>query len=321
MEAVMQKVVVLGAGGALGTLVAGELDRRAIPHRLVGRDAAALERRLGPRPGREFAGADVEDVQAVRRAVRGADSVLYLVGVPYDRFELHPRYMRTTLDAALAEGVGHLTLVGTVYPFGRPQTPLVSELHPRTPNTYKGKMRLMQEELVLEAHRSGRIATAIVRLPDFYGPFVEKSFPYGVLCAALAGKTADVVGPIDVPHEFVYLPDAAPVIADLLGREDAFGSAYNLGGAGKITMREFARLAFAAAGKEPKLRVASKTMLRLLGVVNPMMRELVEMHYLWTDPVFLDDALLQSVIGPIAKTPYETGIRASLEAMREKVPA
>lgn len=311
----MDNIVVLGAGGALGTLVAGELERRGIAHRLVGRDAGSLERRLGAAPGREFVSADVEDVQAVRRAVRGFAGVLYLVGVPYDRFELHPKLMRATLDAAIAEGAERLLLIGTVYPFGRPQTARVGEGHPRAPETFKGKMRLMQEELVLGAHRSGRLSTALLRLPDFYGPNVEKSFAHGIFTAALAGKTADVVGPIDVPHEFVYLPDAAGTIVDLLGRDDAYGAAYNLAGAGTITVREFARLAFGAAGGEPKLRVAGKTLLRLLGVVNPLMRELVEMHYLWTDPVVLDDALLQSVLGPLPKTSYEEGIRASLAAM------
>lgn len=42
----------------------------------------------------------------------------------------------------------------------------------------------------------------------------------------------------------------------------------------------------------------------------------VEMHYLLTDPVILDDSALQQLIGPIAKTPYPEGIRQTLAATR-----
>jgi hypothetical protein len=57
-------------------------------------------------------------------------------------------------------------------------------------------------------------------------------------------------------------------------------------------------------------------MLRLLGLFNPMLRELVEMHYLMTQPVIMDDSALHGLLGPVAKTPYAEGIRQSLEAAR-----
>jgi len=45
------------------------------------------------------------------------------------------------------------------------------------------------------------------------------------------------------------------------------------------------------------------------------LRELVEMHYLQTDPKILDDTALQRLIGPIHKTPYADGIRQTLAAV------
>ena len=77
----------------------------------------------------------------------------------------------------------------------------------------------------------------------------------------------------------------------------------------RITQREVATQAYALAGREPKLMVAGKTLLRVLGLFNPLMRELVEMNYLMTEPVVLDDSALTELIGPIAKTSYEEGIR------------
>lgn len=68
--------------------------------------------------------------------------------------------------------------------------------------------------------------------------------------------------------------------------------------------------------------MAGKTMLRLIGLFNPLMREMVEMHYLFTDPVLMDDSALQQLIGPLRKTSYEEGVRWCLAAMRDtKAPA
>lgn len=44
------------------------------------------------------------------------------------------------------------------------------------------------------------------------------------------------------------------------------------------------------------------------------MRELAEMHYLLTDPLIMEDSALHALLGPIAKTPYAQGIRATLNA-------
>ena len=75
---------------------------------------------------------------------------------------------------------------------------------------------------------------------------------------------------------------------------------------------------FAAAGKPPKRLVANKLMLRAAGLFDPMMREMVEMHYLLTDPVLMDDSALSELLGGLTKTPYEEGVRRSLEAQQSK---
>jgi hypothetical protein len=82
---------------------------------------------------------------SVRAAARGVETIVYLVGVPYADFRLHPVLMKQTLDGAIAEGVKQLILIGTVYPYGRPRTTPVREDHPREPETFKGRMRKEQE--------------------------------------------------------------------------------------------------------------------------------------------------------------------------------
>lgn len=69
------------------------------------------------------------------------------------------------------------------------------------------------------------------------------------------------------------------------------------------------------SGARIKLRVAGKTMLRLLGLFNPLMKQLVEMNYLLTEPLLLDDTALQRLLGPVRKTAYRDGIRQTLAAV------
>ena len=305
----------------MGRSVGQALEERARAFRVIGRSAGALEASFGGIPGVERVVWNPENAASVRSAVRGLDTLIYLVGVPYHQFQQHPVVMRQTLEGAIAEGVQRMVLVGTVYPYGVPRTTPVTEDHPREPHTFKGRMRKEAEDLLLQADAAGKIRGTILRLPDFYGPGIEKSFLHDAFVAALRGGTANLIGPIDTPHEFIYVPDVGPVLVDLAGRPEAYGRSWHLGGPGTISQREFVTKVFAAAGKPPKFRVAGKNTLRVMGLFNPLMRELVEMSYLHTSPVVMDDSALQKLLGPVQKTSYDQGIRKTLELMRQESSA
>ncbi len=316
MTVELGKVGLFGAAGAIGKSIAAALHKREQQYRVVGRGRESLEKTFGGDSLAEIVTWNPDDAGSVRAAAKGVDTLIYLVGVPYDHFEQHPVVMRQTLEGAIAEGVKRVVLIGTVYPYGMPQTPKVAESHPREPHTFKGKMRKEQEDLLLKAHAEGKIQGTILRLPDFYGPGVEASFLHRVFDAAVKGGTADMIGPIDHPHEFMYVPDVGPVVLALAERPEAYGRWWNFAGPGAMTSREVAERIFAMAGSKPKLRVAGKTMLRVVGLFQPFMKELVEMNYLMTTPVLMDDSALQELLGGVKKTSYEEGFRKTLDFYR-----
>jgi nucleoside-diphosphate-sugar epimerase len=310
-----RKIVLLGAAGAMGQSVAAALRKAGRPYRVVGRSRAPLTELFGGDPLAEIATWNPDDAESVRAATRGASTIVYLVGVNYWQFELHPQLMAKTLAGAVAEGVEHFLLIGTVYPYGRPRTDRVREDHPREPHTFKGRMRKAQEDLLLEAQAAGRIKGAVLRLPDFYGPGVDKSFLHGAFAVATRGGAANLIGPLDTPHEFVFVPDVGPVVARLVETPAVWGHVWHLAGAGVTSQQAMLDEIARQAGRPVKVRVAGKWMLRVLGLFNPLLREMVEMHYLLTEPVIMDDSALSALIGPIAKTPYPEGIRQTLAAM------
>lgn len=314
----MGKIALFGAAGATGTSIANALREQGKQYRVVGRNKASLEAAFGRDHLTEIAVWNPDDPASIRAAAKGVDTLVYLVGVPYHQFHLHPILIRKTLDAAVAEGVARIVLIGTVYPYGMPQTNPVREDHPRQPHTFKGRMRKEQEDALLALDAAGKIHGTVLRLPDFYGPNVERSFLDGLFQAAGHGGTANMIGPIDTPHEFVFVPDVGPVVIALSEKPEAYGRTWHLAGAGAVTQRDLAERVFRMSGKKLRLRVAGKNTLRLLGLFNPLMRELVEMHYLFTNPVLMDDSALYGLLGGLRKTPYEEGLRLSLDAARAK---
>jgi nucleoside-diphosphate-sugar epimerase len=312
----MGKIALFGAAGAIGNSIAAALRANQQPYRVVGRSRDALQRDFGSDSLAEIVTWNPADPASVIAAAKDIDTIISLVGVPYDHFELHPQLMRKTLDGAIAAGVSRILLVGTVYPYGLAQTNPVREDHPRNPHTFKGRMRKEQEDLLLAADAAGRIRGAVLRLPDFYGPGVDKSLLHMIFVAATKGTRAQVIGPLDTAHEYVFVPDVGPVVARLIDNPAAYGRWWHLAGAGTITTREVVNRAFALTGRKPRMFVAGKTMLRLMGLFNPLMLEMVEMNYLQTSPLILDDLALRGLLGEIKKTTYDEGIRQWVETER-----
>lgn len=311
----MPNIALWGAVGAIGQSIASSLRSQGQAYRVVGRDAASLQQVFAADPLAECVTWNPDQSASIEAAAAGIDTLIYLVGVNFWQFELHPQLMRKTLDGAIAAGVRKILLIGTVYPYGPAQGNPVSEAHPRRPNSYKGRMRVAQEDLLWQAHAAGKIQATVLRLPDFYGPGVDKSLLHGAFQAALQGGTANLVGPLDRPHEFVFVPDVGPVVCRLIEQPGAFGKTWHLGGAGVTSQRQLLELIRQHGAVPFKQRVIGKPLLRLLGLFDPLLREMVEMHYLISSPLILDDSALQGLLGPIAKTRYAEGVRQTMAAL------
>lgn len=282
---------------------------------MIGRRREALEEAFANSPRAAITPADLEDRDAVVHALQGVDTAIYTVGVPYTQFDQHPVLMQKALDACIAAGVRRLAVVSNVYVYGIPETTPVSETHPLAGHTFKGKMRVAQERIAFEASRSGRIRALIVRPADFYGPYAELSYAGTLFDSALSGKPANLLAPADTPHQLSYTPDIAQTLVELAARDDAYGEAYNIGGP-TTTMRAFAEEIYTQVGAPFRARVVNKLMLRVVGLFDPLMREMVEMQYLQAKPVILSDAKARSLLGALPETPLKTGISATLDSLR-----
>ncbi|MEV7008091.1 SDR family oxidoreductase [Streptosporangium sp. NPDC051022] len=100
----MTTIAVTGATGRLGGRVAARLAAAGADQRLVVRDPS----RAPEAGGAEVARADYADGETVRRALRGAGTVLMVSATEHpDRVAQH----RAFVDAAVAAGIGHLVYI------------------------------------------------------------------------------------------------------------------------------------------------------------------------------------------------------------------
>jgi nucleoside-diphosphate-sugar epimerase len=299
-------LAIIGAAGAIGRATAEAYHAAGENVRLVGRNEAPLTAMA--RPGDEIVLADVATPEGCATALAGAETALYTLGLPYTKqaFAAYPPMMRAFCAAAQKAGVKRAVLITNVYPYGRPQAARVSEDHPRQPCSVKGEYRKQQEDIFLAADGFEAVS---LRLPDFYGPNVPGSLMGQVVDAARTGATGNLLGPAGCPHEFVFTPDVGPVVKALLEHPAQVAGAYNLAGAGVITLQDLAGLIYGAAGHPPKLRIMAPWMQALVGLVMPVLRELAEMRYLLETPVLLDDAKLHALLPDLRKTSYAEGAR------------
>jgi nucleoside-diphosphate-sugar epimerase len=284
------------------------------PYRAVSRSQMGLQVRFGGDAMAEPVLWDPEQAASIRHALEGIETAVYLVGVPVWEFAKHIPLTKMVIEAANQAGVGRLLLVSSNWAYGAPQTGRVAESHPLAAQTAKGRVRAEQERLVLDA--GVKLATAVVRIGDFYGPYVEASYLWSAFRAARNGTIAQLMSPADAPHEFVYAPDAARTVLAMLDTPAIWGRAWNLGGVAVSSIRAMTEAVFAEAGQPARYEMPPPWKMRLVAMMNPYVREMREMQYLLETPVVLDDSALAAALGGLAKTPHTQGIQETLPTVR-----
>jgi nucleoside-diphosphate-sugar epimerase len=306
--------VVLGAGGGIGRAVVDELAGRGLPVRAVNRSG-----RLAVPAGVEARDGDLATTAGATEACAGAAVVYHCAQPAYGRWaqEFLPM-TRAILEGAAATGA-KLVLADNLYLYGPVDRPMTEDL-PAAATNPKGRVRGQMAELLLAAHRSGRLRTTMGRASDYFGPGGRNTVNGpNIFAAALRGRPARWIGPLDVPHSVSFLPDIARGLVTLGERAEADGQAWHLPAADPVTGRQFLALVFAALGRPPRIARLSRPMQRILGLVNPTVRELGETWYQRDRPFVLDATRFQRAFGPFAPTAHARAVAQTLDWFREQL--
>ncbi|WP_428261953.1 NAD-dependent epimerase/dehydratase family protein [Haliangium sp.] len=305
--------VVLGAG-QIGIRVARLLVARGHRVRLVQRTADA-----GAPEGVEHLTGSILEHAFAERAGAGASVVYDCMNPPYHRWsELLLPVASGALHAAATAGA-RLVAIDNLYMYGRPTGPL-REDSPLAPCSRKGALRAQLSELRLDAHRRGDVAVAIGRASDFFGAGLPWSnFSDRFWRRALAGKPVECTGDPDMPHSYTYVEDVARALVTLGEHEQALGRVWHLPTPPAESTRALCERIGRAVGLPITVARVPRWVLRAMGLVSPLMREVAEMAYQWEVPFVIDDARYRAGFGHGA-TPIDEAVAAVATWAREQYP-
>jgi nucleoside-diphosphate-sugar epimerase len=305
--------VVFGAG-QVGRVVAALLAERGVRVRVVSRHRPA-----GLAEGTDWRAADATDLDAASDAAKGAAVIYQCLNAPYTQWpERFPPLQRGVLTAAERAGA-LLVSLENLYGYGSTGGRPMTEDLPLAATTVKGRTRAAMTEELLAAAEAGRVRIAIGRASDFFGAGVTQGSTLGerVFGNALAGRRADFIGNADLPHTYSYVPDIAAGLVTLGTDARAAGQVWHLPGPQTVTTRALLDLVAVQVGHPVGVRPVPKLALRVLGLVNPMMRGLAETSYQFDEPFVLDTSRYESVFGA-AGTPLAAAIAATVAWYRTR---
>lgn len=267
-------------------------------------------------PGAEAIEIALADTAGLAARASGARAVVYAVNPLYTHWDAEALPL-FRLGMEVAQRLGALFMLpGNVYNFGEGMPARLTPDTPERPTTTKGRQRCAMEA-ELQARTQQGLHGVVIRAGDFYGAGSGSWIDQAIVKDMAKGKLV-YPGPMDVPHAWAYLPDLARAFAAVAAKAPQGFTRLHFAGH-CLTGRELlGHIESAAAGLG--LRPASGWrhgampwgLIRAVGSVYPLWRELARMSYLWRVPHALDGAALQAIAGPLPGTPPPAALRQTL---------
>lgn len=309
--------LITGATGSIGSAVTrclyrqGKIVRVFVRSEWKFRNFFPEETSAESRRKIEIVTGDILNKEHLKKAVKDVVAIFHCTNFPLTVFERNLTATQNILDLAREQGP-HVIYPSNVWIYGKPQSALIPEEHPKRPCSKLGVIKLRIDEMCMKYFHQHQLPVTILHLPDFYGPYVLNSWMQANYEAALHGKPMNMMGEGHKPHEFIYIDDAARALCSVVNEEIAFGQYYNVPGYGNISLQKFSTYLYEAAGTNGKIRTAPPWLLRLMGFFNKELGAYLEMQYLFKEKIFLDGSKIKEMIGYTPEVDYRTGTQRTI---------
>jgi len=240
---------------------------------------------------------------------------------------IYTRWDEEALPAAragmdLAERFGaRFMLPGNVYNYGAAMPARLDESTPQRPTTAKGRIRAEMERELEQRAAPGRLRSTVITAGDFFGEGSGSWLDQAIVKPIATGRL-DYPGDPALIHAWAYLPDLARAfvataeLADLAAFERFTFAGHSVTGAVFLAAVERAAATLGLAPARPwRHGTMPWPLIRAVGLVVPLWRELAKMAYLWRVPHALDGACLAARCPELSATPLDAALAASLAAL------
>jgi len=179
--------------------------------------------------------------------------------------------------------------------------------------TKKGKVREQLVNIIFEAIKNRGLTAMIARSADFYGPGAKTGIlNISVTDNYLKEKKAFWQSDAGKIHSLTYVPDAAKAVAILGNTADAYNQVWHLPTSPeKWTGKDFINETAKQLNIKPRYYILSKTLITIMGIFSPMIKELKEMQYQYDRDYFFDSSKFESRFSLKPKS-YSEGISETI---------
>lgn len=283
--------LIIGCNGTFGSAMGKELLKQ-------GWQVKALVRNENKKPDwlrpSDVVVGSCESVHDVKAVAQDVSVIVYAANPLYHQWQQKAHKMlEPTVRVAEALGL-HIVFPGNVYGFNPQITPMISESSTFNAVTDKGEIRNAMEQRLKQACINGATVT-LIRAGDFIAKGADSSWINHMLSKRKNSWSLANPSPEGHKHCYAYIPDLAANAVALL---DIDKHGYNVWNEqGTVASHQDWINALNAL----KLNVKSKTLpwwaFKLLGLINPAVKEAVKMRYLWQQTMLLDGSKMQAALG------------------------
>lgn len=305
-------VLVTGAGGFIAShlvellVKAGAKVRAFI--RYNSRGDVGLLRLLPPDiyAQLEIVSGDLRDVEAMRQAMLGVDTVFHLgalIAIPYSY--RHPREVIETnimgtlniLTAARELNTRRVVHTSTSEVYGTAQYVPIDESHPYQGQSPYAASKIGADKIVESFYRSFDLPAVILRPFNTYGPRQSARAVIPTIISQALTKSEVSLGNLSPSRDFTFVVDTARGFVKAAESDKGLGQEINLGVGASITIGELVEKIFTLMGKtsrvisdSQRLRPEKSEVFRLHSA-NQKAKELLD----WQPETSLDDGLSRTI--------------------------
>ncbi len=303
----MSKHVIVGAG-VVGSATALLLAER-------GEHVSVISRRgTGPdHPAIERVPADATDAERLTELASGAAALYNCANPPYHQWLTDWPPLASALLTAAERSGAVLATMSNLYGYGPVDGPITQKT-PLAATHPKLALRAKMWQDALTAHEGGRIRATEVRASDYIE--ANSLLSYGIGKSLLAGSRGYSPWPLDVPHSWTSITDAARMLIAVATDERAHGQAWLVPTNPALTVRQLAAR-FSEVNDAPtaKLMPIPYPVLWSTGLFSPIIKELRITRYQFTSPFVIDSSATTQAFG-LEPTPLDAALRDAAARLR-----
>ena len=242
------RALVTGGAGFIGSNIVRLLTEKNAEAVIYDNLSTGYLKNLEPFPQVEFVEGDITDLDKLKKAMRGCDTVFHLaasignaksIAFPLEDSRVNVFGALNVAEAVRENGVKAVVYSSSAGLFGEPQYLPVDERHPCEPDSPYGVSKMAGEKQLLCLGRLYRFRVACLRYFNVYG-INQRYDAYGnvipiFVTQILKGGGLTIFDDGEQTRDFVYAGDIAAANVAAAEREEVAGT-FNLGSGKAITV-------------------------------------------------------------------------------------